>query len=248
MATKKPYSEAVSSGQYQRQTGLTGKYDNVRRFWEDEVTRLFVRSLLKNIVERKARKLERLKVLDLGCGSGDGYDLLMGVTAKDPGIYEYSVEVINETVLGKYVGIDLNEDLLVQARELYGNNEKISFQHGDFSDGLPIRDESFDIYFSSFGTFSHNHDKQTVNLLRDIALHSEKDAIVICDWLGRYSYEWQELWTKDQGYETFMDYRISYIYSPEERLTADIQSFPLRLLSSTEAMRIIGDASMLSGV
>ena len=248
MATKKPYSEAVNTGQYQRQTGLTGKYDNVRRFWEDEVSRLFVRSLLKDIVERKARKLERLKVLDLGCGSGDGYDLLMGITAKDVGIYEYSVDVMNETVLGKYVGIDLNEDLLIQARELYGSNEKIIFQQGDFSGGLPLKDESFDIYFSSFGTFSHNHDEQTVNLLRDIALHSEKDAIVICDWLGRYSYEWQELWTKDTDHETFMDYRISYIYSPEERLTADIQSFPLRLLSSAEAMRIIEDASKLSGV
>jgi SAM-dependent methyltransferase len=248
MAEKKPYSEAVNTGQYTRQTGLTGKYDNVRRFWEDEVTRLFVRSLLKEIVDKKARKLERLKVLDLGCGSGDGYDLLMNVTAKDVGIYEYSVDLISETVLGKYLGVDLNEDLLNQAREHYGSNEKIIFRQGDFSGGLPVKDESFDIYFTSYGTFSHNHDEQTVKLLSDIALSCETEAIVVCDWLGKFSYEWQDLWTLDTDQETFMDYRISYIYSPEERQTAEIQSFPLRLLSRNEAMKIIREASEQSGV
>ena len=248
MAEKKPYSEAVHTGHYQRQTGLTGKYDNVRRFWEDDVTRLFFRSLLKEIVDKNARKLERLKVLDLGCGSGDGYDLLMNVTAKEVGIYEYSVEVLSEIVLGKYLGIDLNEDLLNQARELYGSNEKITFRQGDFSNGLPVKNEAFDIYFTSYGTFSHNHDDQTVKLLSDIASSCKTGAIVVCDWLGKFSYEWQELWTLDTDQETFMDYRISYIYPPEERQSADIQSFPLRLLSRNEAMKIIGDASAQSGV
>jgi SAM-dependent methyltransferase len=243
MGQKKPYTEAVNTGKYQRQTGLIGEYDNVRRFWEDEVTKLFLRPFLKEIVDRKARKMERLKILDLGCGSGNNYDLLMGVTAKDVGIYEHAIEVISETVLGQYVGIDPNDDLLQQARELYSDNTKIFFQQGDFSEGLPVQDAAFDIYFTYYGTLSYINDEQTVKLLCDIAHSCENNAIVVIDWLGKYSYEWQELWTEDTHEDQFIDYRISYIYPPEERLIADIQSFPLRLMSTNEAIKIIKEAN-----
>jgi hypothetical protein len=172
----------------------------------------------------------------------------MGITAKDVGIYEFAVEIISETVLGKYVGIDLNEDLLRQATELYGSNGKLFFQQGDFSEGLPIQDAASDIYFTSYGTLSHIHDEQTVKLLCDIAHSCENNAIVVIDWLGKYSYEWQELWTEDTHEEIFMDYRISYIYPPEERHTATIQSFPLRLMSSSEAKWIIEEANRRSKV
>ncbi len=33
------YSEAVKSGLYAKKSGLVGKCDNVRRCWEDEITR-----------------------------------------------------------------------------------------------------------------------------------------------------------------------------------------------------------------
>jgi SAM-dependent methyltransferase len=232
MEIKKAYTEAVSSGQYVKRSGLSGKYDNVRRFWEDEVTRLFIRPYLNEIVSRKARQLERLRVLDLGCGCGDGYDLLMGVTTKDVGIYEYAVKLIDQELLGQYIGIDINKNLIQQAIDFYGINEKIIFQEGDFTKGLNIIDEDpFDIYFTSYGTLAHNHDDQTIKLLTEIAPHSKKSAIVVCDWLGRYSYEWQDLWEINPRQEKFMDYRISYIYNPEERKKADIESFPLRIIS-----------------
>ncbi len=49
----KPYTDAVNTGHYKRKSGLTGKYDNVRRFWEDDVTRFFIRPYLKEIVDEK---------------------------------------------------------------------------------------------------------------------------------------------------------------------------------------------------
>ncbi len=248
MPEKKPYSEAVRTGHYVKKSGLSGKYDNVRRFWEDEVTRLFIRPYLKELVDWKAKKLQRLRILDLGCGNGDGYDLLMGITSKDVGIYEYSVEIINQDIMGMYLGVDINEDLLREALEFHNGNEKVRFQHGDFSDGMPLDEPPFDIYLTSYGTLSHNHDQQTVKILCDIAHHCDEHALVICDWLGRYSYEWQDLWIKDPKDETFMDYRISYIYPPEERETIDIKSFPLRLISNNEALKIIKTASTESGV
>lgn len=242
-----PYTEAASTGQYVKKSGLSGKYDNVRRFWEDEVTRLFLRPYLKEIVDEKARKLERLRILDLGCGAGDGYDLLTGITAKDVGMYEYAVTLINRDLLGFYKGIDLNIDLISQAVELYGSNDKVVFTPGDISAGLDIEDEPFDVYFSSYGTMSHFTSQQMVKLLSDIAAHSENGALVVLDWLGRYSYEWQDLWSLNTGEETFMDYRISYIYPPEERGSVDIQSFPLKLLSQREVMDIVKGAEAISG-
>ncbi len=242
-----PYTEAASTGQYVKKSGLLGKYDNVRRFWEDEVTRLFLRPYLKEIVDEKTRKLERLRILDLGCGAGDGYDLLTGITAKDVGMYEYAVKLINQDLLGFYKGIDLNIDLISQAVEHYGSNDKVVFTKGDISTGLDIEDEPFDVYFSSYGTMSHFSSERMVKLLSDIAAHSEDGALVVLDWLGRYSYEWQDLWSLKTGEETFMDYRISYIYPPEERDSVDIQSFPLKLLSGGEMMDIVRAAEVMPG-
>jgi SAM-dependent methyltransferase len=246
MSDEKPYSDAVSSGQYAKKSGLIGKYDNVRRFWEDAVTRLMLRRHLAELVRERAARLKRLKVIDLGCGSGDGVDILMNTTAKDPGIYEYQIDLVEDHMLDRYVGIDINEDLLAQAAGHYGVNEKMSFAKADFSEGLPLSEDSFDIYLTSYGTFSHNKDKTTVKLLSEIIDAGEAGALVIMDWLGRYSYEWRDLWDEPVEDETFMDYRISYIYPPEERHSAHIQSFPLRLLCRDEVEELIRGANEMS--
>jgi len=85
---------------------------------------IFLRPL-NSLVERKRQRLERIRILDLGCDGGDGYDLLMD---------------------------------------------------------------------SSYGTLSHFHDYQCVNIISDICKHAPERAIFVSDWLGRYSYEWQDLW------------------------------------------------------
>jgi len=94
MTEKTAYTQAFQTGKYEKASGLLGKYDNVRRFWEDQVTGYSVRPALNNLVERKRHHLERIRVIDLGCGGGDGYDQLMGVTTKDPpGPYQASRRV-----------------------------------------------------------------------------------------------------------------------------------------------------------
>jgi len=45
-----------------------------------------------------------------------------------------------------------------------------------------------------------------------------------------------------------MDYRISYIYPQDEAEQLDVTSFPLRLMTRDEIMRIINQASKESGV
>ena len=141
MAEEEAYTQAATTGKYDKASGLLGKYDNVRRFWEDQLTGLFLRPALNDLVTRKADALERIRILDLGCGNGDGYDLIMDVNTKDPGIYEYITAAITPGCLQSYAGVDINEELLCQAQAYYGGNPKISFIREDLSKALHIPSE-----------------------------------------------------------------------------------------------------------
>ncbi|OPL13561.1 MAG: hypothetical protein AVO38_13185 [delta proteobacterium ML8_D] len=250
MAEKEAYSQAANTGKYDKASGLLGKYDNVRRFWEDQVTGMFLRPALNRLVTKKKAHLERIRVLDLGCGNGDGYDLIVGVTAKDPGIYEYITAIITPDMLKEYVGIEINDGLIKQAEADYGYYPKVRFIKDDLSKGLPEtvkKQEPFDIYITSYGTMSHFHDEQNVKIISDICEHVPKRAFFVGDWLGRYSYEWQDLWRYPPDREYFMDYRISYIYPEEVRDQADVAVFPLRLITRDEIMLIMDEVAMKSG-
>jgi SAM-dependent methyltransferase len=250
MAEEKAYTQAATTGKYDKASGLLGKYDNVRRFWEDQLTGLFLRPALNDMVGRKVKNLERIRILDLGCGNGDGYDLIMDVNTKDPGIYEYITAAITPELLQSYVGVDINEELLCQAEGCYRANPKIRFQREDLSDGLTgaiTAHEPFDLYFSSYGTWSHFTDDQAVKLVADIAAHAPDRALLVGDWLGRWSYEWQDLWDAPADESYFMDYRISYIYPEQERDKVDVTSFPLRLMSRDEVGHIIHRAERAAG-
>ncbi len=247
------YSEAVRSGLYAKKSGLVGKYDNVRKVWEDEITRLALRPHLDGLLERCRREMRRIRILDLGCGSADGFELLAGVRDRDADLKQREVDLLTPTVLGCYKGVDLNADLLQQAAEIYGGSPKMIFDQGDFTRGLPMKtdEEPYDLYFTSFGTCSHHNDDETlIRLLVEIAERTETYCIVHCDWLGRYAYEWQTLWSHDPSEIRNMDYVVSYIYEKEEREArrAELQHLTLRLMSRDEADAIVAEASRRSGV
>lgn len=247
------YSNAVRSGMYAKRSGLLGKYDNIRLYWEDEITRAFLRPHLQKVIEKRQNEMRRIRILDLGCGSADGYELLAGIRHRDADLQCTEVDLINPTVLGLYKGIDLNQDLLDQARSVYYDNPKMVFEKGDFSEGLPL-DESekpYDLYFTSYGTCSHfNDDENAVKLLADIARRTRDYSLIMCDWLGRYSYEWQTLWTNDLSEVRNMEYLVNYIFDREEREhhTDKVESLWLRLMSRKEAEDIVARASEMSGV
>ena len=250
MAEIKAYNQAAGTGRYEKPIGLSGKYDNVRRFWEDQLTGIFLRPVLNELVNYKRKRLERLRILDLGCGGGDGFDLIMAVTEKDPSLFDYIHQAITSDMFEAYLGVDVNENLLEQARGYYGDNPKMRFVKEDLSKGLPFKDDEppFDIYLSSYGTMSHFTDNQAEDIISDICEHAPDKAIFVGDWLGRYSYEWQDLWHHPADKEYFMDYRISYIYPPEERDREDMPVFSLRLMTKTEIMAIIEKVRERTGV
>jgi hypothetical protein len=247
------YSEAVKSGLYAKKSGLVGKYDNVRKYWEDEITRHFIYPYIKGLLDRAQDSMRRIRIMDLGCGSADGYELLMGIRDRDADLHESEIDLLTDEKVGRYLGVDLCGDLLDQARGIYGHNPKVDFQQGDFTKGLPLakNDQPYDMYFTSFGTFSHhNEDETAVNLLAEMAQATRDYSLIICDWLGRYSYEWQTLWTNDLNENRNMDYVVSYIYNKEERelRRSELQHLCLRLMSRDEVDNIVNKASRKAGI
>ncbi len=107
MAEIDAYDKALESGQYQKPDGLRGKYDNVRRFWEDEELGLYLRPYLERLVARKKERGERLRIMDLGCGSGDGLEFITSISSKSL-ISEPARKVIGPDMLELYQGIELN--------------------------------------------------------------------------------------------------------------------------------------------
>jgi SAM-dependent methyltransferase len=197
--------------------------------------------------------MRRIRILDLGCGSADGYELLVGIRDRDANLRVDKADLLTPNIVGLYKGIDLNEDLIQQARTIYGDNPKMVFEQGDFTEGMPLSDgeEPYDLYFTSYGTCSHhNEDETLVNLLADIAKRVEGYCVIVFDWLGRYSYEWQTLWTNDLSENRNMDYIVSYIYEEEEREARrdELQHLTLRLVSRQEAKEIIAEASQRAGI
>ncbi|MEJ2716336.1 MAG: class I SAM-dependent methyltransferase [Deltaproteobacteria bacterium] len=250
MAEKTAYCQAAQTGMYERPTGLLGKYDNVRRFWEDWMTAAFMAPAITDLVGRTKRRGQGIRILDLGCGSGDGFELLTGVPSTSAGIADVSFVALEPHTIGHYVGLDINEDLLRQARECHGRNPRTHFVEADRTNGLPpeIQDEEpFDLYFAGYGTLTHVHDAQASAIIADICGHAPDGALFVGDWLGRYSYEWQDLWHHPVDREYFMDYRISYIYEEDERDRVEVASFPLRLMTRDEIMAVIRGAEVRSG-
>ncbi len=250
MAETIAYDQAARSGMYEKPKGLLGKYDNVRRFWEDQVTARMLAPSFRAVVAKKTAMGKRVRILDLGCGSGDGLELMTRIPRDSVHWSADSKSALPLELIEEYLGLDINQDLIRQAEACHGQGANIRFIQGDLSEGLPERATGcppFDIYFAGYGTLSHFHDNQAAHILADIAAHAADKAIFVGDWLGRYSYEWQDLWENQKDQEYFMDYRISYIYPEEERAQKEVSSFPLRLMTKDEIMEIVQEAASSSG-
>ncbi len=244
----KSYEQAQQTGLYEKPASLRGKYDNVRRFWEDEITCLFLKPHLEDI-RKHAESAERgVRILDLGCGSGDGYELLTSAADRKAASSEQDNRLLPDNSIETYLGIDINPGLLEQGRAVFRKNERVQFQEGSFSEGLPLAEgeKPFDLYLSTYGTFSHCTDKESIKLLADIADHANQGAIVVSDWLGWQAYEWQNLWTETLAEDQVMQYIISYLTDPEEKENTEFDPFELRLMNKNTIQAIVNNAAQQS--
>lgn len=238
------YDRSVANGHYELDGGgLYGKHDNVRRYWEDDLSRHFLRPALRTILDRHYWAAnERIRIFDLGCGSGQGYELITSVTLRDPNVYEHAVELLPPYLIGRYVGCDISEGMLTQARAIYGNQGKFDFRQADFGDGLPVApdDPPFHLYFSSYGSLSHIPTEGLISLLREMGRHARAGGFIILDLLGRYSYEWPCYWDRPAGPgEDMWDYSMSYLPG-EDPSRSD--TWPMRYWSLEEVRDAVAQA------
>lgn len=202
---------AVEQGFYGiEKGGLTGKYDNVRRYWEDVITKLTIRDSVEEILKKKSN----LRIVDLGCGSGEGFELLTHIPVSNPLSNKLHFTMLPDQI-SSYVGIDLCESMVEQGRKNYQDRYNVRFEQVDLNKGLQLLDERpFDIYFSSYSSLSHLDPEKLQQLIEEIFGHAEKGSIVVFDLLGKYSLEWPKYWNDNKK---MLPYNMAYLIPVELR-------------------------------
>lgn len=245
------YSETVARGLYEKPVGgLFGKHDNVRTYWEDELTRIALRPHVRERVVACAAAGRRMRIIDLGSGSGQGYELVTRIRQTDLSLEDAQRYVLTPEQIELYLGVDLSDDMLEQGRHNYQHIPHVRFQHADLREGLGSvgRETPFDMYFSSYGSLSHLGGEDLKTCLRGIARHANPGALVVLDVMGRFSPEWPGYWNLDRDDDKVRPYSMSYLFSEHERRARDIERFPLRFWTGPEVRELCVEIGRDTGV
>ncbi|NEQ88373.1 MAG: class I SAM-dependent methyltransferase, partial [Moorea sp. SIO2I5] len=154
--------------------------DGVKVDWEEPFSRSVFKQAIAPVSKNKG---EKLRVVDIGAGTGDGYVLLSTLLLKDPelsGSYEL-----------EYLGVDISTQMVETARNLYGNHSNVGFECADIRTSKLAR--PFDLYLSCGVPYSHLTHKeldQALTMIVTNVCENRSRCAVIVDVLGRYSIEW----------------------------------------------------------
>ncbi|MEM7727579.1 MAG: class I SAM-dependent methyltransferase [Cyanobacteria bacterium P01_A01_bin.45] len=246
------YAKAVEVGAYEGYSlGRFGKQDYVRGYWEDRYTRRVLSSFMQRLVEHKKNLNQGIRVMDLGCGAGEGLSILTTLLAGLPTLDAPIKKILDHSDINFYKGVDISPAMIAKARALHKNHSQAEFVVADLNEGLPINsgDIPYDIYFSSYGSLSHLDNNAFKNLLQNICQHTSSSTIFVADLLGRYSYEWPCYWEDSNNTSTGMqNYSMSYIYPPDIRPLRDIEIFPIRYWGAQELDKIVNEITQSFGI
>jgi hypothetical protein len=124
-----------------------------------------------------------------------------------------------------------------QGNANYASLGNVSFCLGDFSKGFPLKKRKpFDLYFCSYGCFSHVNDEAMEQLLEDIVDHAPDRALVVGEWLGRHSVEWPCYWDKPS--DEMLDYAMSWLSAPDGS-DEPAEHFPMRFWLGAEIRALV---------
>jgi SAM-dependent methyltransferase len=216
------YESAVKMGFYGLDVGgLTGKKDNVRKYWEDISIKLLVRPFIEDLLQKHGR----LRIVDLGSGSGEGFELLTHIPIGKPlesGSRSFALEPYE---IETYIGLDISAAMILQGRKNYSSYPNVRFQQCDLTEGFPAMDEPpFDLYFSSYSSLSHLRPPELQVLLEGVCNHAESGAYIIFDLLGKFSPEWPKYWNAT---DEMLPYTMAYLLSRPERTEDNIEWFDM---------------------
>jgi SAM-dependent methyltransferase len=237
------YETAVGLGFYGiERSGLLGKKDNVRKYWEDISIKFNIRPAIEKLLVHK----KRLRIIDLGCGSGEGFELLTHIPVKN---HVDSVErdfVLSPDDIELYSGLDLSESMISQGRVNYGKNGNVLFEQCDLTHGFPMTTgKSYDLYFSSYASLSHLSYDELSALTEQVMMHMDGTCYIVYDLLGKYSPEWPLYWMTPASEKA--PYNMAYLHPEEERTNDVIDSFNCSYWSPDELMSMVNAVSLKCG-
>ncbi|RMH74655.1 MAG: class I SAM-dependent methyltransferase [Cyanobacteria bacterium J007] len=248
----KNYAKAVAIGAYDSDSpGLFGKHDNVRRYWEDRFNRTVLSQFLEPLVERQREANSGIRVMDLGCGAGEGLGILTSLPKRPRNLDSEPERVLSYRDISCYKGVDISPAMIQKGKEVHAKHSQASFHVCDLNEGLPMEpgEAPYDVYFSSYGSLSHLNDESFEQLIGQICKNVEDRSIFVADLLGRYSYEWPCYWgeNKDNG-SIMKTYSMSYIYPPDARGEIEVERFPIRFWGGEEFDRFVTQIAASKGV
>ena len=246
-----PYSETVARGLHvSPMGGLWGQHDNVRTYWETHVTQTLLRPFV--VARDRAARTEgrKVRILDLGCGAGNGYDLLVRIAETGLNLGDGMRFVLPPDRIGLYLGLDLSEAMVEQGRQNFLGRSTIRFERADLRQGLATVASKgpFDFYLSSYGSLSHLNRSELKRCLADVARNAALGAVVVLDLVGRYSPEWPGYWSSTTEAEKTRPYSINYLYDQAKRPNGSTESFPLRFWTNNEVRDLCSELTAETGV
>ncbi|ANY05136.1 class I SAM-dependent methyltransferase [Pseudonocardia sp. HH130630-07] len=168
--------------------------DPVKILSEEPVTRRVIAAALAAVGRGPD---DPVRVLDVGAGTADGWNLLTAPAADAPGLVD--------PARLRYVGLDVDPEMVRTARRTI-DSDSATFVLGDVRGALP--DGPFDLYLSCGVPYSHLTRTEFVGALRSVlaaVAGRGRRAAVVVDVLGRYSVEWRPRWHAERW-----DYAMSF--------------------------------------
>jgi SAM-dependent methyltransferase len=238
------YEAASAMGYYGTDGGgLTGLKDNVRKFWED----IFVKKICSPFVKKILSQKKKLRVLDIGAGAGDGFDILTHIPPQNPVTAGDRHFLLEENEIEKYLGIDVSPSLISKAKKRFRKSPNADFEYGSFDDGLPnavFQEKPFDLYVSFFNALSHLGPENMEAVLVQVFKHAKSGSVLILDLHGKYSPSWPKYWGEEKS---VLPYTMAY-YLPEQTEKKKIKWFNVCYWTVDEFKKKMNSAAKSAGV